>query len=322
MASDGNGTGDGALSPDEAFAVLGNDTRMAILRALGEAEKPLSFSELRDRVGMGDSGQFNYHLDRLEGQFVRDSGKGYGLRQAGRRVIEAVLSGAVTESPRIEPTRIDQACPHCGARIAAGFHEERLELFCPDCEGMYTSDNSVQELPDHADYGYIGGILLPPAGVQGRTPAEMTRAAITWANLEFAAGAAGVCPRCSARFDQSITACESHEAGDGLCGACGRRYATLVLNECTTCNFEYVGSVLLALLDDTEFLSFLIDHGVNPVTPSPERYVAIDMDHEEELLSLDPFEGRFTFTVDGDALTVTLDDGPDVVGTRRHPTSE
>ena len=37
---------EGALSPDAAFAVLGDETLLQILRTLGEADEPLAFSEL------------------------------------------------------------------------------------------------------------------------------------------------------------------------------------------------------------------------------------------------------------------------------------
>ena len=59
------------LQPDEAFVTLGNETRIEILRALQDAGGPLAFSELRDRVGVDDPGQFNYHLGKLAGHFVR-----------------------------------------------------------------------------------------------------------------------------------------------------------------------------------------------------------------------------------------------------------
>jgi len=54
MTGDPDGTS--TLPPDDAFAVLGNETRMEILRALGDADGPLPFSELHDRVGTRDSG--------------------------------------------------------------------------------------------------------------------------------------------------------------------------------------------------------------------------------------------------------------------------
>lgn len=62
-----------ALPPDDAFDVLGNETRLGILRVLGEADGPLSFSALFDRVDYDTSGNFSYHLKRLEGHFIRET---------------------------------------------------------------------------------------------------------------------------------------------------------------------------------------------------------------------------------------------------------
>jgi hypothetical protein len=59
---------------------------LSILLGLWEAFEPfteenaVSFSELRDRVGTRDSGQFNYHLDQLTGHFIRATDSGYELR--------------------------------------------------------------------------------------------------------------------------------------------------------------------------------------------------------------------------------------------------
>lgn len=65
------GTGEGTLSPDGAFRILGEETRMATPRAVWESpDEPVSFSEIRARIGNPDSGQFNYHLNKLEGHFL------------------------------------------------------------------------------------------------------------------------------------------------------------------------------------------------------------------------------------------------------------
>lgn len=83
----------------DAFELLANETRLAILLALWEAYEPfgtgggLTFSELRDRVGMRDSGQFNYHLGKLEGEFVQSTDGGYKLRPAGEKITRAVIGG-------------------------------------------------------------------------------------------------------------------------------------------------------------------------------------------------------------------------------------
>lgn len=101
------------LSPDEAFVALGDETRIQALQVLGRSEPPLSFTDLRKRVGMSDPGQFNYHLDNLRGHFVRQVGDDYALRESGSRVVQAVLSGSVTGSTVLEPTSLQAPCPYC-----------------------------------------------------------------------------------------------------------------------------------------------------------------------------------------------------------------
>jgi len=130
MSTGGDGADARTLPPDDAFAVLGNETRMEILRALGAADGPLAFSTLRERVGVRDSGQFTYHLDELTGHFVERSDEGYRLRRAGERVIEAVLSGAVTEAPEREPT-LEESVECCDDH--AGDHS----AVCGVCESRY-----------------------------------------------------------------------------------------------------------------------------------------------------------------------------------------
>lgn len=75
----------GESSPVEAFSLLANEDRLAILDALVRAhrrgETPLSFSALRERVGIGDSGRFAYHLRELTGHFVARSSDGYSLHE-------------------------------------------------------------------------------------------------------------------------------------------------------------------------------------------------------------------------------------------------
>lgn len=112
--------------PTDALSVLADETRVAILRALAEAEEPLPFSRLRDRAGVGDSGRFNYHLRRLCEYFVRETPAGYELGHAGTRLVAATgvgrggsgESGAATPTEAVPdpgdvPLETDE-CPVCG----------------------------------------------------------------------------------------------------------------------------------------------------------------------------------------------------------------
>jgi hypothetical protein len=72
--------------------------------------------------------------------------------------------------------------------------------------------------------------------------------------------------------------------------------------------------MVMHLMATTELLAFVTGHGYNPLT---EEWVW-GWEYEEEVLSTDPFEGRFTFTIDGDALTLTVDEELTVVEATRH----
>ncbi len=306
------------LPPEEAFGVLGNETRMDILRALAEADGPLAFSELRDRVGIRQGAQFNYHLDKLVGHFVAKTDPGYALRQAGQRVIEAVLSGAVTEAPVVEPTEVEHSCPYCGAPNRVSYHEERVERYCTECNGLYDPSapgrGPFRELAGPEEVGFLGALSLPPAGVQNRTGSELLDAAFTWGYLEFLAMGSDVCPRCSGGVDHSIDVCDQHDADAAVCGRCNRRQAVGFRSRCRNCRFSLASTMVMHLMATTELLAFVTAHGYNPLI---DEWVW-GWEYEEEVLSTDPFEGRFTFTIDGDALTLTVDETLTVVEAARY----
>jgi DNA-binding HxlR family transcriptional regulator len=302
------------LSPDEAFAVLGDETRLTILRTLGNAAGPLAFSELYDRSECDTSANFSYHLDKLADHFVRRTESGYELRQTGQRVVEAVLSGAVTDAPELEPTRIDMVCPFCGSQTAVGYHQERVNIYCTNCSGLFGDVASIPELPGPAEYGYLGFMPLPPAGVQGRTAAEILAAGWAWGHLDYIARGGGICPRCSAAVEQSMTVCEDHEYSEGACDSCGRQYAAYIRAECVNCINSMQGIVPGVLLGTTELQAFLAGHGVNIVAPDAiGRAIRVVGNYDEEVVSTDPFEVRFTFTAGEEALTVTIDEELEVV---------
>jgi DNA-binding transcriptional ArsR family regulator len=73
-------------NPTEAFALLSNETRVDVLRALADTEEALRFAQLRRRVGLRDGGVFTYHLEKLRGTFVEKRGDRYRLTTEGERV--------------------------------------------------------------------------------------------------------------------------------------------------------------------------------------------------------------------------------------------
>lgn len=311
------------LPPEEVFAVLGDETRLAILRALRDADEPLAFSGVYDRVEQTVTSNFNYHLGKLEGHFVRKTEDGYELRQAGRRVIEAVLSGAVTDAPELEPTQIDMSCPFCDAPTAVSYQEERVDIYCTDCTGLFGRVETISELSAPGEYGSLGHMSLPPAGIQGRSAAETLTAAWLWSQLEFVARGSGLCPRCSALVDQSVTVCDTHEETEDSCNECGRKYAAHFHTRCTNCRNVWHGIAGGVLLSNTDLQAFLTAHGINLVAPETvDRALKTLGNYDEEVVSTDPFEARFTFTADEDALTLTVDEELSVIDVTNHRATE
>jgi hypothetical protein len=310
-----------SLSPGDAFAAVGHEVRAGIIEALAttdRADRPVAFSVLRERVGTADSAKFNYHLGKLVGHFVERTDDGYDLRRAGERVAEAILSGAVTTDPVLERTEIENACQYCGAPIEVDYRQERLAAYCTECAGTYGESNRSAGADGSSDDGFLGYLDLPSAGIADRSATAVHRAAFTWQLSELLLVADGTCPRCSAPLDEWLTLCEDHDDADGGCTHCNRRYAAQHSASCTTCVYSRRAMFGLALQADTDLQAFLTAHGVNLVSPAFERYASVVMDYEESVRSTDPFEAAFTFTADGDAITLTVDDEFDVVDVSHH----
>ena len=89
-------------SPSEAFQILANEVRIAVLRELFEAERDgdgtRSFSELQSAANTDSSAGFAYHLRQLDGTFVTQTDDGYVLTGAGRAAAEFVTDGAFSST--------------------------------------------------------------------------------------------------------------------------------------------------------------------------------------------------------------------------------
>lgn len=299
------GTGDSRrLPPDEAFGVLGDATRLEILQALGRAGEALAFSELFDRVEYDTPGNFSYHLDKLQGHFVRRAEEGYELRQTGRRVVEAVLSGTVTDGPVVERTETDLPCVLCGGTMEVGYRREQVGVFCRDCGGTRGGRSPTADWADDAMADVVGHVTLPPAGVRDRSPAELFHAAEVWTVAEAQTAARGVCPRCAAAVDHAVKVCDDHDDADGRCDRCDQEFRVTVRVDCSNCIFGEESVFTKFLLADEHLMQFMIAHGVDPLAPETFHIAAL----EETTVSEDPFELRVRFAVDGDALTLTVDE--------------
>lgn len=192
---------------------------MAILPALRKASDQLDdgpavpFNELRERIGMSDPGQFNYHLDKFESHFVRETESGYELRRAGRRKVQAVIAGAGFEDPAFERRPVDHDCPVCVASAALTYWDEWLSTVCTACDGF---DEGCSDQPA----GFITAMSLDAAAVAHRTSEEMLHAATVGANHTLNSLIEGVCPTFSDPLAATLLVCDD-QATEGICAAGG-----------------------------------------------------------------------------------------------------
>ncbi|MFB6205705.1 MAG: ArsR family transcriptional regulator [Haloglomus sp.] len=267
------------LPPADAFAIVGNETRLHILEALWAADRPAAFSELRRSVGMRDSAQFNYHLSKLRGQFVNKTEEGYEFRQAGEAIVRAVLAGTYNQDPELEPFPVDGECVACDGGLEAIYEDEHLEIRCAECDRPH------------------GGFHFPPGGLEDRTREEVLSAFNQRARHLACLTADGVCPDCNGRVETTL-----EEAYDDL-----DELDVVVRHECQRCGNSTISSIGLALLDDAEIVSFYRDHGIDL---NAVRFWTLEWcitDRYTEILSRDPWRLRVTVPLGDEELRVTVD---------------
>lgn len=301
-----------------AFELLSNETRLAILLALWEAydpgltENPLSFSELYDRVGVRDSGNFTYHLDKLTGHFVAETDVGYELRDTGLNIVRAVIAGTGLERATLAPTDLEMACTRCGERtVEVRYRSGSVYLTCTNCAGITTSE----QWPS----GTIAVHPLDPAGLAGREPREVRAAAAIRYKHTFHMMEDGVCPACSGMIDTSLQLCEDHSREPGeVCPNCGTRDSARVRHVCTVCKHWEGNPVEILLFDHPAVISFYYERGIDTRISAMDvegtnRVIELIRDSSHTVVSTDPVRIRVTVPYKGDELQLTLDENLDVL---------
>ncbi|WP_227353309.1 ArsR/SmtB family transcription factor [Haladaptatus salinisoli] len=268
-----------AIPPEEAFSLLGNDTRIDIVRALWEADEPLSFSELHDRIALRDSGQFNYHLNKLVGLFVRQKDGKYQLPFAGHRVIGAILSGTYTRHGESATFELDTRCIECGGTLEAEYEEEMVTVRCSSCDEQ------------RAMFGF------PPGAFEGRSVEDLPRTFERWLRNAFSVAADGICLNCSGRTVGALVTDSEHFGDDQTAG---------VEFVCERCGDYVSGNVGTYLLQHPAVVAFHYDRGVDLSRDSAWELEWLGED-DARIVSEDPLSVEYTVELGGDELELTVD---------------
>jgi hypothetical protein len=278
---------DTPTSDGEAFAALGNELRVTVLRVLAEAEdadegRGLSFTEIYDRVPIDSTSQLSYHLDKLDGLFVRDSPDGYVLTQAGDRIVRVVRAGAYTEQPSFPRTELDGRCPACRATtLVAEYRDPLLEVACADCDTTVVTYD------------------LPPAEAADRTPMETLHSCDQRVHQEYATALRGTCATCGGRTDVSV------EPREGPVGY-------LCVAECRRCQHRVFAPFEVRLCYHPAVVAFYWDHGIDAAGTPFWRIVDYVDDWTIERVATDPDRFHATVTHGDDHLHLVVDEHLDV----------
>jgi DNA-binding transcriptional ArsR family regulator len=275
-------------TPDRGFEVLSDETRLGILRALSDRlreapESPgLGFSDLRRRVGVRDSGNFNYHLEKLRGRFVTKADGGYRLAPAGLQVVAALITGVYGDGAELGPTELDDACPVCEERLTATYEDDLLQFTCPN---------------DHS----FGNALVPGV-VENRSLAEVIEIWTLKTRQDLELAVENVCPFCYAHVELS----PEFDRMDGL---------PEVETRCHRCGVRLEIPVIVAVVYHPTAAAFYGDHGIDvrrrPLW-APEFYGPVGVTPAPERRQFD-----VTVELDGETLEATLDDSLSVLDVTR-----
>jgi hypothetical protein len=219
----------------------------------------------------------------------------------------------VTENPVVDRSDVDMDCMYCGGQLELGYHEEVVVLYCTECENQLDRLSDVGEDWPIPATDVVGYVNIPPAGVYHREPTEVLDAAGVWTISGVQSIVRGVCPRCAAAIDQSIEICTDHDTADGFCDRCDHRFGVSVTSRCTNCIFETRAPFPTHALGDPDLMTFMLEHDIDPLSPGGFHLRAC----EEEFVSTDPPKVRYTFSADGDSLSILVDESFPIVEATR-----
>ncbi|MFB6189496.1 MAG: hypothetical protein ABEI57_06400 [Halapricum sp.] len=286
--------GDESTPPADVFDLVGNEIRADVIETLQDAyrdgDRSLSYATLQSRVGIRDSGRFNYHLQRLVGRFVAKNGSDYALTYAGRKVASAIAAGTYNARTTVAPEPVDGTCYACGeSSLTVSYSGEQFRITCEAC------GEEVVHMP------------FPPGAVEGRDATELQRAFDRWARAWNALAAAGVCPECGG----PATATLARDAGELTIGNVDVRAVV----DCTRCWMRGYLPVGCLLLEHPAVAAFYWRHGRDVRAAGIWEHEWALAESFQTVVDDDPYVLELAVPLDAAELRVTVDDSLRVLDT-------
>jgi hypothetical protein len=293
-----------AESAADAFALLSDETRVAILRAVARAQaeldevnagpSELAFSEVYDRVDVDNTSKLSYHLGELTGTFLRKGEDGYSLTHAGERVVRFVVSGNYERPAEFDPVETDGRCPFCGERpLRARLHHQFFLVECPACERP------------------VSNYAVTPAQVRSLAGEELVRSVERKQAMDYAQVRRGVCPQCAGPLSAEVRDIDESPFPDAD--------SLLAVDRCRECRRGYTALLTYGVAYHPASVAFHWERGVDIAT----RGLWTFNDHlyegrwTAERVATDPAEYEVVLRHDDDALPCRLDETGTVQRTER-----
>lgn len=269
----------------DAVELVSHETRAEILIALANRhrESPrnptLQFSDLRERVGHDDPGNFNYHLQRLTGELVEGTDGGYELSDVGHQLVGALLSERYDPEAELERLDADLSCILCDRTTTVSYANGLLWV---ECEGDHSLTMNVgpEVLTDHS----VG---------------EAVNVALWKSQLEMRLTIEGLCPVCDGQMSGGLDAERYDEPPvfyEAVCDRCGLSHR------------HVVGG---CVLDHPVVVSLCYDHGLDVREDAQE--ILSEHVGQAEVLDEDPLRVEVDVSVGDEAVTLELDEDGEAV---------
>jgi hypothetical protein len=228
-------------TPAELFDLVGHPGRLSIVEELIAAKRgdddSRSFTTLRDRSAIDDTGRFNYHLGELVGTVVEKTDEGYRLSPYGHRITAPLMGGLYDPDRVTDSIETDGSCYDCGADLRIEPTTTVLRLVC--------------------EQGHVNnhGLLGYPGVTEDRTVEEASRALglVNRQGTELAV--AGTCPACHGAVDGEIVPLSA--AGLALDGP---EEWFVFEAPCETCGNQFTTTVGACVATHPAVVSFLYEH--------------------------------------------------------------
>jgi len=281
-----------AADLEDLFGQVSHEVRIQILAELWDADgQTLPFSTLRERVGVRDSGNFNYHLGSLTPELLHRTQDGYTLTYAGRQVVGAAVAGSYTDATDLDVGPVDAgACPACGGSIETAYEDGEVVMDCANCEDL------IARLP------------APPVVVAAHDADALPRVVSDHFQTQSARLTRGFCKLCDGPVEATPTVATDREAATNP----PERDVTFVCRACGDVTHLTVGVVALHF---PELRAFLHETDVD----LRERYLwELDFLLAPTVsVSDDPLRVEVVVSVGDDALALTVDESLTLVGCER-----